>query len=74
MYCHPGPHWIKKHNTITKCHPIGQEPALLKEGEIWPGYKKMRTNSDDDNRGDDEGNNETLHMEGDDDEEKDDDD
>ena len=37
LYCHPGPHWIKKHNTITKCHPIGQEPALLKEGEIWPG-------------------------------------
>jgi hypothetical protein len=74
LYCHPGPHWIKKHNTITKCHPIGQEPALLKEGEIWPGYKKMRTNSDDDNRGDDEGNNETLHMEGNDDEEKDDDD
>ena len=73
LYCHPGPHWIKKHNTITKCHPIGQEPALLKEGEIWPGYKKTRSNSDDNNRDDDEGNNETLREEGDEDVEENDD-
>ena len=73
LYCHPGPHWIKKHNTITKCHPIGQEPALLKEGEIWPGYKKTRSNSDDNNRDDDEGNNETLREEGEEDVEEDDD-
>jgi len=46
LSCHPGPHWIKKHNTITKCHPIGQEPALLKEGEIWPGYENLNHSED----------------------------
>ncbi len=30
MYCHPGPIWVKKHNTTSKCHPIGQNPPPLK--------------------------------------------
>ena len=30
MQCHPGPIWVKKLNTTSKCHPIGQNPAPLK--------------------------------------------
>ena len=27
--CHPGPHWIRKHDTTSKCHPVGEEPPEI---------------------------------------------
>ena len=27
--CHPGPHWIRKHDTTSKCHPKGEEPPSI---------------------------------------------
>eukprot|EP00984_Skeletonema_dohrnii_P000222 scaffold70_cov124-Skeletonema_dohrnii-CCMP3373.AAC.3 len=27
--CHPGPHWIRKHDTSSKCHPKGEEPPSI---------------------------------------------
>jgi hypothetical protein len=33
MNCHPGPFWVKKHNTTSKCHPIGQEVPLIRKVE-----------------------------------------
>jgi hypothetical protein len=27
--CHPGPMWIRKHDTTSKCHPPGEEPPEI---------------------------------------------
>ncbi len=27
--CHPGPTWIRKHDTTSKCHPPGEEPPEI---------------------------------------------
>jgi hypothetical protein len=27
--CHPGPHWIRKHDTTSRCHPPGEEPPSI---------------------------------------------
>mmetsp|Transcript_24568 Transcript_24568/g.40538 ORF Transcript_24568/g.40538 Transcript_24568/m.40538 type:complete len:406 (-) Transcript_24568:682-1899(-) len=27
--CHPGPHWIRQHDTTSKCHPPGEEPPEI---------------------------------------------
>ena len=27
--CHPGPIWIRKHDTTSKCHPPGEEPPEI---------------------------------------------
>ncbi len=27
--CHPGPNWIRKHDTTSKCHPVGEEPPSI---------------------------------------------
>mmetsp|Transcript_17804 Transcript_17804/g.27949 ORF Transcript_17804/g.27949 Transcript_17804/m.27949 type:complete len:403 (-) Transcript_17804:1191-2399(-) len=27
--CHPGPFWIRKHDTTSKCHPPGEEPPEI---------------------------------------------
>jgi hypothetical protein len=31
--CHPGPHWIRKHDTTSKCHPKGEEPPSIDSDE-----------------------------------------
>jgi len=30
--CHPG-HWVRKHDTTSKCHPKGEEPPSIDSGE-----------------------------------------
>ncbi len=27
--CHPGPHWVRSHDTTSKCHPPGEEPPEI---------------------------------------------
>jgi len=31
--CHPGPHWIRKHDTNSRCHPKGEEPPSIDADE-----------------------------------------
>jgi hypothetical protein len=28
MDCHPGPKWVRKNNATSRCHPVGENPAL----------------------------------------------
>lgn len=49
MNCHPGPFWVKKHNTTSKCHPIGQNPAELKNDQPLKDEDDEGDNSDNEN-------------------------
>ena len=31
--CHPGPHWIRKYDTTSKCHPKGETPPSIDSDE-----------------------------------------
>ncbi|KAL7459157.1 hypothetical protein ACHAWC_010895 [Mediolabrus comicus] len=31
--CHPGPQWIRKHDTTSKCHPVGDEPPEIESDD-----------------------------------------
>lgn len=47
MNCHPGPIWVKKHNTTSKCHRFGEDPAPL----IRKDEEDGTDGNTDDNRG-----------------------
>jgi len=68
MDCHPGPKWIKQNNATSRCHPVGQNPTLLKEiqqdGENGDINDEDRDNvPDDDNTDDDSAEDEELDEE-----------
>jgi len=49
MDCHPGPKWIKEVGASSRCHPIGQNPALLNAiGEEKDGGENEEEGGDDD--------------------------
>jgi len=58
MDCHPGPKWIKQNNATSRCHPVGQNPTLLKEiqqdGENGDINDEDRDNVPDDDNTDDD--------------------
>ena len=31
MDCHPGPKWVRENNATSRCHPVGKNPALMRE-------------------------------------------
>ena len=45
MECHPGK-WMYTHNVSSPCHPIGQNPALLKEQPIVPEKEDIEDGED----------------------------
>ena len=51
MDCHPGPHWVRKNNATSRCHPVGENPALMKAEHAREAVEEESENIEEEEEG-----------------------
>jgi len=61
MDCHPGPKWVRENNATDRCHPVGENPALMRKAKE---EEEAREGENEEEEEEGSGNEEEVDVEG----------